>query len=75
MAECNYCTLQRIRRDAKKKGMEVTVLGDADWGMGGKNVYVHPTAVNIAELEGGEDGERKQYRMAWLMSIPDQCVC
>jgi len=75
MANCNYCDLRIIKRNAKASGKSVTVLEDATWGLGGKNVYVHPPSVKIEDLPGGEDGERKQYRVAWFMSIPVQCVC
>lgn len=72
---CNYCTLRRIRRDAKANGKRVTVLDDARWGMGGSNVYVHPPEVKIRALAGGEDGERAKYRCSWMMEIPSRCEC
>lgn len=72
---CNYCSLRITKNRAKKRGMKVTVLRDAKWGMGGVNVYVHPENVNIKELEGGEDGERAKYRESWLMSLPEGCAC
>jgi hypothetical protein len=65
----NKETLDIIRYRAEEKGMKVTLLRDAKWGMGGFNVYVHPKEVSIADLPGGEDGEREQYREAWLMSL------
>lgn len=72
---CNYCKLESIKRHAKKAKETVTVLSDALWGMGGKNVYTHPPEINILVLAGGEDGERKKYRRAWMMSIPEGCAC
>ena len=75
MSDCNYCSLQRIKRDARKDGLTVTVLRDAAWGMGGQNVYVHPKGVKIAKLPGGEDGERAKYRQSWFMELPDGCRC
>lgn len=75
LTSCNYCNLKRIKRAAKAKDYKVTILYDAKWGMGGANVYTHPKYVNIAGLEGGEDGERKNYRSSWMMSIPKECCC
>jgi hypothetical protein len=75
MNRCNYCDLRSIKRRAKEGGLLVTVLRDADWGMGGVNIYVHPQGVNVKELQGGEDGERSKYRQAWFMSLPDSCAC
>lgn len=75
MGKCNYCRLQEIRRGAKKLGQKVTILSDAMWGAGGKNVYVHPKDVKISHLMGGEDGERKKYRVLWAKEIPNGCCC
>lgn len=75
MTRCNYCDLKIIRRRAKDAGLKVTILHDAEWGMRGVNVYVHPENVDIKALPGGEDGEREQYRKAWFMSISTSCAC
>lgn len=75
MSQCNRCLLNAMKRDARASGLTVTTLADAEWGMGGRNVYVHPSNVKIAVLAGGEDGERKQYWKAWMMSIPNKCEC
>lgn len=75
MSICNYCILQSIKKQAKLKGYKVTILYDAKWGLGGVNVYVHPKSIKISDLSGGEDGERKQYRKAWMMEIPVYCCC
>ena len=72
---CNFCDLRDIRLQAKKENQKVTVLADAIWGMGGLNVYVHPKDVNVAKLEGGEDGERAKYRVSWMKEIPSNCEC
>jgi hypothetical protein len=65
----NAETLERIKWRAKQKGLRVTLLNDAKWGMGGINVYMHPEDISIKDLPGGEDGERAQYRQAWFMSL------
>ena len=79
LTKCNFCTLKDIKRRAKENGMRVTVLADAAWmpdGMPkGVNVYVHPKDIKIVELEGGEDGERKNYRKSWMMGISKECCC
>jgi hypothetical protein len=75
MTSCNSCKLNQIRRNAKAKGMRVTVLSDARWGMGGENVYVHPKEIKIAKLSVGEDGPRSAYRVSWMMEIPYRCCC
>ena len=75
LTSCNYCNLNRIRRNAKAKGMNVTILSDACWGMGGENVYVHPKEIKIAKLPGGEDGLRSKYFVSWMQEIPHQCCC
>jgi len=75
MSECNFCKLQRWRRQAKEKGTKITLLNDATWGMGGINVYEHPKEINISKLPGGEDGEREKYRIAWFMGLGDRCEC
>lgn len=75
LTTCNYCNLKRIRRNAKAKGMKVTILRDAHWGMGGENIYVHPREIKIAEFPGGEDGPRSHYFASWMMKIPNKCQC
>jgi len=75
MSECNYCAFKRINSRADARGMKVTKLYDAKWGMGGVNIYVHPKDINVSELPGGEDGERSKYREAWYMELPTSCCC
>lgn len=75
LTRCNYCNLKEIEARAKKEGKKVTVLPDTDWGMGGVNCYVHPKAVDIRKLLGGEDGPRAKYRVAWFMELTDRCFC
>lgn len=72
---CNHCLLKRIKREAQKNNLKISILSDAEWGMGGQNIYVHPRDINISSLSNGEDGERAKYRKAWVMEIPDQCCC
>lgn len=75
LTSCNYCSLQRIRADAKRERKRVTVLADARWGMGGVNVYVHPRDVNVRLLDGGEEGPRRKFHVAWFMQLTAHCAC
>jgi len=72
---CNYCSFQKIKSRAKADKKKVTVLRDARWGMGGVNIYVHPPKVDVSKLSDGEDGERRQYFVAWFMELPSHCCC
>jgi hypothetical protein len=64
LTSCNYCTLKRIRKDAKENG-KIVVLKASGF-MGGIDVFV---------LKRGEKLDRKEHFCAWLMEIPDRCVC
>lgn len=75
LTRCDYCVLISIRAKAKTNNKRVTILYDADWGMGGANVYVYPKNIDIRKLSGGEKGGRKKYLAAWLMEIPKYCYC
>lgn len=75
LTRCNFCGLRDIKARAKKAGKKVTVLCDAFWGLGGYNVYVHPKDVDVAKMSGGEDGDRKGYRAAWMQEIGKRCSC
>ena len=72
LTACNYCNLQKIRKQAKKEGLRVTLL-PADWGLAGRNVFVHPKEVKIAR----EDSDKNEhpFRVAWMMEISDACEC
>ena len=73
MSTCNYCSLKSIRKRAKEEGMKVTLV-NANWGMGGKTVYVHPPEVNAREIEDGSP-EHEKYFTAWFMEVPKTCEC
>ncbi|MDP3999389.1 MAG: hypothetical protein Q8P76_02215 [bacterium] len=68
MADCNHCSLQRIRSRAKQEKKKVTLRGDR----GGTSVYVHPRNVKINRLS---DAERERYRASWMMELSDHCCC
>lgn len=64
---CNYCSLQRIKRDAKKKGKRVIVkIGGHDDSLGyGVDVYIIE--------KGGKPSEKN--KVCWFMTLTDKCAC
>lgn len=64
MSQCNYCTLQSIKEEAKANNQIVTVLDG--------NVYVRDKQEEL-DLRSPDDGN-KQWK-AWMMEIPKQCEC
>ena len=70
LTQCNYCRLQRTKRDAKEKGMKITLL--ASNFMGGTDVFVHPKNVKIKDAQGKD---REKYLSSWMMAIGDRCEC
>jgi hypothetical protein len=72
LTPCNYCSLNRIKRRANEKGLQVTLLSSR----GGFDVYVHPADVTVnRETVGDEEGKPSSYWGAWLMALTDHCVC
>lgn len=71
---CNYCTLKKIREEAKAKKWRVNSLPyTGKVGIqGGTNIYVYPGDINLEKLN---KDERKEYFVAWFMEISDHCVC
>jgi len=63
MSTCNYCSLQSIRRDAKKNNKRVVLIPSV-YELGGTEVYV---------LKPREKPNNKSWA-CWFMSIPEQCV-
>ena len=58
---CNYCSLQAIKRDAKKKSLKVITVSSMD----GVDIYV---------LKKGEKPSERNWR-CWFMSISQSCCC
>jgi len=73
LTQCNYCSLKAIRKKAEASGKKVTILQDAVWGLGGSNVYLHPSNINIYDL--GDEEKHAKYRIAWMQEIGYQCSC
>lgn len=64
LTTCNYCKLESIRRDAKKKNMKVVCM-PSRYELGGEEVYV---------VKKGDKPNKKNW-IAWIMGITDHCVC
>jgi hypothetical protein len=66
LTTCNYCKLQSIRRDAKKKKKRVVMKSAGfNHGLGGYNVYL---------LDKGQKPNDKNF-ISWFMMITGVCVC
>lgn len=66
LTQCNYCRLQSIQRDAKRKGKRV-IMAQAGYnkGLGGHNVHV---------VGKGEQPNEKN-KVCWFMMVSGVCVC
>lgn len=73
LTPCNYCTLQRIKRNAIRDGKVVTVLP----GGIGRDVYVHPPDVVIPKGTDSDDYATGSppYWIASMMEIGSSCEC
>lgn len=75
LTPCNFCSLQSIRRQAKKDGKRVMLL--PGW-CGGTDVLVYPKDVNIRKVEGIQTVDhpnREKYLVAWMQKIGNSCLC
>lgn len=73
LTQCNFCSLQEVRRRAKKDGMRVTLRPGWD---GGTDVFVHPKNVTIPQGQQHDDSRfRKKYCRQWMKEIGEQCGC
>lgn len=80
MSECNYCTLQRYKRDAKKRGAKL-ILKASNF-MEGTDVFEIPAKEfklpdykePSESLPNGDEVYQK-YHKSWMMEISNHCVC
>jgi hypothetical protein len=75
MGQCNYCTLEQIKEQAKQTNMVVSTResdGPAIDGVKGIEVYLHPPTIDIEKLDGHA---REQWWVSWLMEIGTECEC
>jgi len=61
---CNYCSLNKIKKNAKDQGLIVTNIG--------RHYYKHPPKVDINLLD---EKERRKYFSAWFMELTNHCCC
>lgn len=79
LTQCNYCSLQRIKAQAKHDKKIVTMMPGprlapkAAGGIRGIDVYVHPRSVNVREIKSRE--ARDDYWVSWFWELTDHCVC
>jgi len=75
LTRCNFCHLQEYLRDAKEKGLRVTLISlgvSTNPYAGGVDCYIHPKEVNIKKLCSKD---REKYHRSWFMELSDHCVC
>jgi hypothetical protein len=65
---CNYCSMRRIRMDAKMANQQVTLFPWRD----GIEVYVHPRDVRVGSRSVGQE---RGYWKAWFMKLSNECNC
>lgn len=63
LTKCNYCTLQYLKKNLKP-GYKLSQIGN--------DIYIHPESIEYYDMTFDE---REKYWRAWLMEIPDHCVC
>jgi hypothetical protein len=79
--QCNFCTYQSIKRDAKKNGSRVVKRYAVAYQLGGVNIYVVPKGVEVPKVIKGcdvtykGDAFHRKYFRAWFMELPDHCAC
>lgn len=69
MSICNYCLMQGIKRDAKKKSLKVVTLSSTGMGsMGGVG------GVEVHVLKKGEKPSKRNWR-GWYMAVTNHYMC
>jgi len=82
LTPCNYCSLKRIKAEARVKKMRVVKRPSAF--MGGIEIFVVPQNMKAAEIDSwtgpcddfpnGDLSWQKHHR-AWFMELSKQCCC
>ncbi len=67
---CNYCLHQYYKKLAERKEFELSVLD----GMGGVEIYMHPTEIDARKIIP-DSPEHKKYHMCWFMKLGNHCSC
>lgn len=76
MSICNFCSLNRIKKDAKLKGLIVEKTR-ATFGLGGFDIWVTPKDIKKSYLKSLREGDKDftKYYKAWMKEIPSTCYC
>ena len=80
LTSCNFCTLEGVKRRAKRDGMRVlTMPGQSYQGEEGSlpagiEVYVVPKGVTKAHLAARRD-LRERFGGRWFMALSGSCCC
>ena len=74
MGQCNYCTMQQIKRDAKLNYKKV-ITRDGTGQLGGTDVFVVPQNTSVPEKIVNDNVFSTKYFVAWFMKLPDHCAC
>lgn len=73
---CNKCLFNIIKERALKNGKAVLKMKSKF--LGGTDVFVHPSNIDITKLPGLNEADhpnRNKYFVAWFMKIPERCEC
>jgi hypothetical protein len=78
LTQCNYCSLQELKAEARRRKLRVSVLPSRPSrfrvrGMVGLNVYVHPRSVSGSEL--AKLGDKSPYWRSWFGDVTKSCCC
>jgi hypothetical protein len=71
LTQCNFCSLEGIKEEAREAGLRVTLI-PGKHELKGLDVYVHPRDINIHVL--GESQQKKYWR-CWMWAIGSKCEC
>ena len=66
MSQCNYCTLQELKKRYKGTDTKLLRRDDKGFALGGENVYAVPK---------GERLDTEKHFVAWFMEMPNKCQC
>ncbi len=70
MSECNYCSFERIKRQAKHDGKQVVT--QKGWKKG-TDVFVVPKDTKVAIKPS--QSFRDKFFVSWFWVLTDHCVC
>ncbi len=76
LTQCNYCSLQGIKRRAGREGKHVHLNPDTRMSRGGVDIYVTPVTVDLPTAGVTQGSEfHQQYWVGWFMGVTKSCVC